>query len=375
MADELHKGDMILYPIPKEEKEIYKIRLDVPKLKYDFKSKSLPEDIPITEDFLRLVGYYLAEGFVRTDKCKGTLGFVFGATETRFVDECISVIKNIFGLDVRNKRIIRNSINIEFYSARLARFFERLFGKGAVNKRLPHEFIFLPVEKQKALICGLWRGDGCINNKGAKYVTISKQLAYQLRLLLLRQRIIFSFLKVKEKGMHKENYCIYVKEEQSLKNLAKILDVVVNRPPKLKNTHKCWFDEAFFYVPIKKITKSIYKGLIYNLEVDKAHSYVSDAVTLHNCGDIMRLYIKVDEKEVIADAKFKTFGCGAAIATSSMVTDLVKGKTVEEALKISNRAVAEALGGLPPIKMHCSLLAEEALKSAIQDYLTKKGKS
>ena len=92
------------------------------------------------------------------------------------------------------------------------------------------------------------------------------------------------------------------------------------------------------------------------------------------CGDIMKLYIKVDENEVIADAKFKTFGCGAAISTSSMVTELVKGKTVKEALKISNRAVAEALGGLPPIKMHCSLLAEQALKSAIEDYLTKKGK-
>ncbi|MBI3007985.1 MAG: Fe-S cluster assembly scaffold protein NifU [Candidatus Omnitrophica bacterium] len=81
------------------------------------------------------------------------------------------------------------------------------------------------------------------------------------------------------------------------------------------------------------------------------------------CGDIMRLYIKV-EGDKIVDAKFKTFGCGAAIATSSMVTELVKGKTVEEALKISNKAVAEALGGLPPIKMHCSLLAEEALRSA-----------
>lgn len=92
------------------------------------------------------------------------------------------------------------------------------------------------------------------------------------------------------------------------------------------------------------------------------------------CGDIMELYIKVED-EVIVDAKFKTFGCGAAIATSSMVTELVKGKTVQEALKISNRAVAEALGGLPPIKMHCSLLAEEALKSAINDYLAKsKGK-
>ncbi len=88
------------------------------------------------------------------------------------------------------------------------------------------------------------------------------------------------------------------------------------------------------------------------------------------CGDIMELYIKV-ENEKIVDAKFKTFGCGAAIATSSMVTELVKGKTVKEALRISNRAVAEALGGLPSIKMHCSVLAEEALRSAIDDYLKK----
>jgi nitrogen fixation NifU-like protein len=85
------------------------------------------------------------------------------------------------------------------------------------------------------------------------------------------------------------------------------------------------------------------------------------------CGDIMELYIKVKDG-VIIDAKFKTFGCGAAIATSSMVTELVKNKTVEDALKISNRAVAEALGGLPPIKMHCSVLAEEALKKALDDY-------
>ena len=88
------------------------------------------------------------------------------------------------------------------------------------------------------------------------------------------------------------------------------------------------------------------------------------------CGDIMELYIRVNEG-IITEAKFKTFGCGAAIATSSMVTELVKGKSVEEALKISNRAVAEALGGLPPVKMHCSVLAEEALKSALEDYLSK----
>lgn len=88
------------------------------------------------------------------------------------------------------------------------------------------------------------------------------------------------------------------------------------------------------------------------------------------CGDIMELYIKVKD-DVITDAKFKTFGCGAAIATSSMVTELVKGKTIDEALKVSNHAVAEALGGLPPVKMHCSVLAEEALRSAIDDYKNK----
>lgn len=88
------------------------------------------------------------------------------------------------------------------------------------------------------------------------------------------------------------------------------------------------------------------------------------------CGDVMELYINV-KNDVITDVKFKTFGCGAAIATSSMVTEMVKGKTLEEALKISNKAVAEALDGLPAIKMHCSVLAEEALSSAIDDYLAK----
>src|SRR3989338_4624387 len=91
------------------------------------------------------------------------------------------------------------------------------------------------------------------------------------------------------------------------------------------------------------------------------------------CGDVMRLYIKVQDGKII-DAKFKTFGCGAAIATSSMVTDLVKGKSIDDALRISNQAVAEALGGLPKIKMHCSVLAEEALRSAINDYMDKKKK-
>ena len=90
------------------------------------------------------------------------------------------------------------------------------------------------------------------------------------------------------------------------------------------------------------------------------------------CGDIMQMFIKVNDQDVIEDVKFKTFGCGAAIATSSMATEMIKGKTVDEALKLTNAAVVEALEGLPPQKIHCSVLAEEAVKAAIDDYRKKR---
>lgn len=92
------------------------------------------------------------------------------------------------------------------------------------------------------------------------------------------------------------------------------------------------------------------------------------------CGDIMRIFLDIDDESgIIKDCKFKTFGCGAAVATSSMATELVKGKTIEEAMKVTNKAVLEALDGLPAAKVHCSLLAEEALRAALWDYASKKG--
>ena len=92
------------------------------------------------------------------------------------------------------------------------------------------------------------------------------------------------------------------------------------------------------------------------------------------CGDIMRMYIKVDkDTQTISDVKFNTFGCGSAIATSSMATELIKGKPVEEALELSNQAVVEALDGLPPQKIHCSVLAEEAVRAAVKDYYDRNG--
>jgi nitrogen fixation NifU-like protein len=91
------------------------------------------------------------------------------------------------------------------------------------------------------------------------------------------------------------------------------------------------------------------------------------------CGDIMKVYLQIEDN-IIKDVKFKTFGCGAAIATSSIATEMIKGKTVEEALQLTNKAVIEALDGLPPAKIHCSVLAEEAVKAAIEDYMKKQGK-
>lgn len=92
------------------------------------------------------------------------------------------------------------------------------------------------------------------------------------------------------------------------------------------------------------------------------------------CGDIMRIYLKIDENDIITDCKFKTFGCGAAIATSSMATELIKGQPVKDALRLTNSVVVEALDGLPPVKVHCSVLAEEAVKHAVADYYNKIGR-
>lgn len=93
-----------------------------------------------------------------------------------------------------------------------------------------------------------------------------------------------------------------------------------------------------------------------------------------SCGDVMKLFLKIDDKGVIENVSFKTFGCGAAIASSSMATELLKGAKVENALQLTNQAIVDALGGLPPAKIHCSVMAEEAVEAALKDYYTKQGK-
>ena len=371
-ADELEKGDILLYPVPNETIDTEKILLDVEKPKYDFTSKTLHDEIAVDSDFLRLVGYYLSEGYVRTQRSKGTLGFVFGSKEKSYIADAILCVKRIFGLEPTEIESSHNAVDIKFYSARLARFFSKHFGEGAVNKHVPHWMMLLPPRKQEQLLCGLWRGDGYINNEVAKFVTISEQLAFQVRNLLLRQEIIMSFLEQPVSGIHKKNYSTYVKDDKSLKKLARIVGVELVIPTKLKNHHKAWFENGYFHIPIWRLEPLTYDGSVYNLGVEESHSYVSNSMALHNCGDLMTIYIKVKDNK-LQDIKFKTFGCGAAIATSSMITELARGMSLEEALRVTRKDVADALDGLPPIKMHCSNLAAEGLHAAIRDYLSKKG--
>lgn len=370
-ADELKKGDILLYPVPSETVDIEKIPIDVDRLKYDFKSKTLPSEITVDDHFLRLLGYYLSEGYLRTERSRGTFGFVFGSKEDSYVEDAIRCVGHAFGLKPAEIKRIHGGIDVSFFSARLARFFSRHYGQGAANKHIPHWIMLLPPHKQAAILCGIWRGDGFINSKVAKYVTISKQLAFQVRDLLLRQGIIMSFLEQPTSGIHKKSYSLYINDDDSLVKMGKILDKELKMPKKLKNHHKSWFEGSYFHVPIWQVEQIDHNGLVYNLEVENCHSFASNSMTLHNCGDLMTIYIKIQD-EKLEDIKFKTFGCAAAISTSSMITELAKGKSIEEAVKITRNDIADALEGLPPIKMHCSNLAADALRAAIFNYLSKK---
>jgi nitrogen fixation NifU-like protein len=383
-ASLLEKGDVLLYPILKETKDRKVLEFAHQKPRWDFRSISIPDRVSVDRDFLRLCGYYLAEGFLRDKVSRKEIGFVFGSHEEDFIKDSIGLMRKVFGLEPSSIREAHNATNIVYYRSQLVQFFQDLLGKGALNKHIPHWMMVLPPKRQESLLCGLWRGDGYINEqrKVSKFVTISEELAYQVRTLLLRQRIVSSFLITSPCGVHKKHYSIYIKEDSSIKKIASIVGKKLSFPKNEKSPYKSWFDDNYYYVPISKLETIDYNGFVYNLEVEKTASYVVSGATLHNCGDVMRLYIKIRRQgtgnkeqsgvEIIEDAKFQTLGCGAAIATSSMATEMIKGKPLKEALKLTNRVITEALGGLPPAKRHCSVLAAEAVKKAVADYRQKK---
>ncbi len=375
-AFELKKGDIVLYPISKDFRVIKEITVDTKKKKWDFRSKEIPKSVPLSEDFLRLCGYYLAEGHLKEKVTKTYVGFTLGADEEGYATDIANIVKNLFGVQAKKKIIKeRNTIQITVNNIFITRLFRELFGKGAVSKSIPHFMMLLTPKMQKSLVKGLWRGDGFVNKKipRAGYATISHKLHQQIKTLLLRQKIIPSAYVEEGKNVngvnHRKAYRIHVGSRDSIKRLLEILDIPVNINKKSSND--AWVDNDFAYIPITDISKKQYHGYVYNLSVEKAHTYVTESLAVHNCGDLMKIFIKVKDDK-IADIKFQTYGCAAAIATSSMITDLAKGKTLDEAMKITRGNVSEALEGLPPIKEHCSNLAADGLHAAIEDYRKKK---
>lgn len=378
-VEELEQGDIALYPVIKEVREEDSVELNIEKRKFDYRSFDLPERVPLNADFLRLAGFYLSEGNAATKVTKAHICFTFHFNEVEYQNDVVRIVRDLFGLEASIRpRESTNCAAVIVNSANLARFFEATFGTGAADKHIPDFIMFLPPEMQVHLLKALWQGDGYVNldRKGPRgcYATISTQLAGQVKNLLLRQGIVPSVYQ--EPGslvndtMHRESYRIHVGDVQSLGKLCTILEIDCSLEP----VHEVsWIADGFLHTPITGVSSQPFSGEVYNFEVAEQHSYATDSFMLHNCGDLMWIYIKV-ENDVMTDVKFKTFGCGAAIATSSMTTELAKGKTLEEGLKITRKDVAENLGGLPPQKMHCSNLAADALHEAIHDYLRKQGR-
>ncbi len=377
-SEDLDRNDILLYPISKKIEYIKTVKADISRLKFDFRSKSIPQEITLDNDFLRLAGYFIAEGHTSMKITNVSTTFTFGYYEKEYVEDTVNLLIKIFKVKPKVRVIKHRHITtITVSNVYLTRFFNKLFGKGCTNKVIPEFMLFLPLASQKELIRGLWRGDGFINPDipRAGFSTTSYKLAQQLKFLLTRQGICPSIYteeeKVKDGVHHKKCYRIHV-GGWSVRKLAKLLAEEI---AKKELTNDSWADKNYLYLPINSVNKIEYSGKVYNLEVENAHSYTTDSALIHNCGDVMRITIKVDKnkkgKEIIKDIKFKTFGCIAAIASSSITTELVKGKTLDEAAKLTNLSIAKSLGELPPIKLHCSVLAADALKKAIADYKNK----
>ena len=382
-AEDLNKRDIIIYPVNNKTKDINFLKIDIPKPKYDFRSKELPKMIPLNSELMRLFGYFISEGNIQDKPTRTYISFSLNINETNIIKDIKNISKQLFGLDVKIKEKPKNNLTIVYlYNAQLARFFKNLFGNGAQQKKLPEFIMELPIDKQKSLIEGLWKGDGYVNlnrdGPRAGYSTISYQLVQQIKLLLLRQKIVSSFYEEKEKIVnginHKVSYRLHVGQRDSLINLCYILGIEYS--PKSYRSIDSWFNVNSLYTPITKIEKANYNGEVYNLEVENTHSFISDAFSLHNCGDVMKIYLKVDEKDkIIKDIKFQTYGCIAAIAASDAMCELAKGKTLKQAESIKYHDILKKMGGdVPQIKVHCSVLGTEALREAIKNYNNSKNK-
>jgi len=281
-ADSLRSGDYLVYPILSEIEDKDFVEVDWKKPEMDRKSKPLSNKLLIGSDLLRLAGYYIAEGYVH----RGEITFTFNEKEVEYVDDIKSIVKKIFGLAATSKiRENKHTNDINVSSAPLARLFKEWFDTGAASKKIPHFMMLLPLEKQRELLKGMWRGDGYVGKKKAGYKTISKVLSEQAKMLLLRQSIVPTVSENKPYGMHKKFYGL---EVCGAKNLGALCSMLSEETP--ENTEKTSrprfaISKTHVMLPIRDTEIFDYDGDVYNFEVEDVHCYVSDNAILHNCGD------------------------------------------------------------------------------------------
>lgn len=303
-------------------------------------NKDIKDDKFFSRELMRFLGYYLSEGYIVAKN--GAVAFAFNKNEKKAISELALLIRKLTGKKA-SQRIRNNVLEMYVCSRKLAKLLHELCGRGARNKAISERIMLLPFAKQWQMIETYLIGDGDKYRRRPKdtetcrITTVSKKLAIHVQQILARGGIFASIRRIFKTNC-KIGGRILKDSEQYLISF------------KLEKRHNFAKNgKSYFLIPIRRIEKRNFTGRVYNFQVaSEPNSYLVKGFAVHNCG--------------------------AAIATSSMVTEIVKGKTVQEALKISNRAVAEALGGLPPIKMHCSVLAEQALKAAIDDYIKKHGK-
>ena len=380
-AGDIKKGDFVLYPILKEMQDIREIELPrLQKKSYDFKSKELLSILPINGEVLELFGYFVAEGHTKDTE----VGFTFGISEMDYVQRVVYLLKKYFNISASFKeKKVNNRIDVHVYNVHLAQIFRAWFGKSAATKTVPSFILFLDPLIQRGFLKGLWRGDGYFSEKRfqprAGFATVSHALARQVILMLMRQQIVPSLYVEKSKRVkgvnHQKSYRIHVGDMNSLENLAEILEIQFKRDAEKRHEVESWFDENYLYIPIRHVSKRNFSGRLANLEVCKSHTYCTDAFLVHNCGDMMNIWLKIDPKtERIIDCKWKTFGCGSAIASTSIMSVMVSengGMTLDEALKLKPQDIIGRLHGLPNRKIHCSVLGDKALRKAINNYFRK----
>jgi len=291
-----------------------------------------------TKDLMRLLGYYLSEGYLTANG--NVLTFSLNKNEKENIEELDNLIFKITNKKAKH-RTRKNATEIYICSKRWADFFVSKCSKLARHKKLSEDILVLPFEKQWEMIETYVKGDGDSYKRREgesptyRMATASKDLAIQMQEILARGGI-FSSIKVINRS--DRNFI------EGRKVNARELYVISF---KLERKHKfIHYNGKYFLVPVRKIENKHYEGKVYNFHVKgKPESYLVKGFAVHNCV--------------------------AAIATSSMITTLVKGKTLEEALKVTKQDIVKSLGGLPSVKIHCSVLAADALNEAVYDYLKK----